>query len=214
MGHMKLLIMGAPGSGKGTQAEYISEKLDIPTISTGAMLRDAITSGTGLGVVAKQFIDKGNLVTDEIVIGIVVERLSEADCKKGFILDGFPRTLKQAEAMDDKGLQVDVALLIKVDDSHIIDRIGGRRVCKDCGETYHIQFKPPASPDECDICGGELYVRDDDNPSTVRRRLEAYHKLTEPVIDYYRGLGKLITIDGHGSVTDVSHRVLSELGVS
>ena len=192
---MKLILLGAPGAGKGTQAEIISEKYNIPTISTGNIIRAAIKNGTEMGLKAKSYIDAGNLVPDEVVIGIIKERLAEDDCKNGFILDGFPRTIPQAEALDKMGFEIDHALSIEVDDAEIIKRMSGRRVCSGCGASYHTEFKKPEKEGVCNICGGELVIRKDDEPETVMNRLKVYHEQTEPLKDYYKSCGKLITVE-------------------
>lgn len=210
---MNLLIMGAPGGGKGTQAERLAKALNIPTISTGAMLRNTIALETDLGKQAKAYIDAGNLVPDDIIIGIVLDRLKEDDCKNGYILDGYPRTLKQAETMDKTGIKIDKALVLNVADDVIINRIGGRRVCSKCGATYHVTNNPPKFNNICDECGEKLITRDDDNPETVKHRLDTYHSVTEPVINFYDNKNKLIEVEGIGSVEGISRKLLSALGV-
>lgn len=210
---MNLLIMGAPGCGKGTQAEILVKELQIPTISTGAMLREAIAQGTELGNRAKSYIEAGNLVPDEVMIDLVLERLQEEDCKNGYILDGFPRTLKQAEAMENAGIHIDKVLLLEVSDDTIIRRIGGRRVCSKCGATYHVTNNPPKVEGVCDFCNDKLITRNDDAPETVRHRLETYHRQTEPAIDYYRKKGLLAAVNGVDSVEETNQRLLSALGV-
>ncbi|MDD4689113.1 MAG: adenylate kinase [Eubacteriales bacterium] len=206
---MNLLIMGAPGGGKGTQAEILAKVLNIPTISTGAMLRSAIAEGTELGVQAKTFIDAGNLVPDEVIIGIVIEMLGSDACSKGYILDGFPRTIAQAEAIDKAGIIIDHVLVLEVADEVIIDRVSGRRVCEKCGATFHVTSNAPKQEGICDVCGGKLIIRDDDNTETVKTRLVNYHKQTKPVIDYYKD--KLIVVEGVGSVESISQKLLSAL---
>lgn len=206
---MNLLIMGAPGGGKGTQAEILAKALNIPTISTGAMLRSAIAEGTELGVQAKTFIDAGNLVPDEVIIGIVIEMLGSDACSKGYILDGFPRTIAQAEAIDKAGIIIDHVLVLEVADEVIIDRVSGRRVCEKCGATFHVTSNVPKQEDICDSCGGKLIIRADDNTETVKTRLVNYHKQTKPVIDYYKD--KLIVVEGVGSVESISQKLLSAL---
>lgn len=206
---MNLLIMGAPGGGKGTQAEILAKELNIPTISTGAMLRNAIAEGTQLGVRAKTYIDAGELVPDDVIIGIVIEMLKSDTCSKGYILDGFPRTIAQAEAIDKAGINIDHVLVLEVADEVIVDRVSGRRVCEKCGATFHVTNNPPKKEGICDVCGAKLIIRDDDNPETVKNRLVTYHKQTEPVIDYYKD--KLIKVEGVGSVESISQKLLSAL---
>lgn len=210
---MKLILLGAPGAGKGTQAEIISEKYNIPTISTGNIIRAALKNGTEMGLKAKSYIDAGNLVPDEVVIGIIKERLAEDDCKNGFILDGFPRTIPQAEALDKMGFEIDHALSIEVDDAEIIKRMSGRRVCSVCGASYHTEFKKPEKEGVCNICGGELVIRKDDEPETVMNRLKVYHEQTEPLKDYYKSCGKLITVEGQDKVEDTTALVLKALEI-
>ena len=197
---MRMLIMGAPGSGKGTQSERIAIRLGIPTISTGAMLRSVIAevdeagAHSELGKRVAEIINQGALVPDETMIALVMERLTKDDCKNGYILDGFPRTYAQAEAMDRLGMSVDVALLIDVPDETIISRLAGRRVCKGCGATYHVEANPSEKGNACGICDTSLTVREDDKPDTIVKRLETYHKQTEPIMDYYRQRGVLVTV--------------------
>lgn len=210
---MNLLIMGAPGGGKGTQAEILAKALSIPTISTGAMLRNAIALGTELGNQAKKYIDSGDLVPDGVITGIVIDRLKEQDCKDGYILDGFPRTLKQAESLETAGIQIDNAIVLKVTDEEIINRVVGRRVCSKCGATYHISYNPSKVEGVCDVCSAQLITRDDDNTKTVRHRLATYHSQTEPVINFYAKRDKLIVVEGIGSVEEISQKLLSALGV-
>ena len=206
---MNLLIMGAPGGGKGTQAEILAKALEIPTISTGAMLRSAIAEGTELGIRAKTFIDAGELVPDDVIIGIVIEMLGSDACSKGYILDGFPRTIAQAEAIDKAGINIDNVLVLEVADEVIVERVSGRRVCKKCGATFHVTNNAPKVEGICDVCGDALIIRDDDNPETVKNRLVTYHKQTEPVINYYKD--KLIVVEGVGSVESISQKLLSAL---
>ena len=208
---MKLILLGAPGAGKGTQAEIISEKYNIPTVSTGNMIRAALKNGTEMGLKAKSYIDAGELVPDEVVIGIVKERLTEDDCKNGFILDGFPRTIPQAEALDNMGVGIDCALSIEVADSEIVKRMSGRRVCLACGASYHTEYKKPEKEGICNVCGAELVIRKDDEPETVLNRLNVYHEQTEPLKDYYRNVGKLITVEGQEEVKDTTALVLGAL---
>ena len=208
---MKLILLGAPGAGKGTQAEIISEKYNIPTISTGNIIRAALKNGTEMGLKAKSYIDAGELVPDEVVIGIIKERLSEADCKEGYILDGFPRTIPQAVALDDMGFVIDAALSIEVADEEIVKRMSGRRVCEKCGASYHTEFKKPEVEGVCNLCGGKLVIRKDDEPETVKNRLNVYHEQTEPLKDFYMGCGKLITVEGQDKVEDTTRLVLDAL---
>lgn len=208
---MKLILLGAPGAGKGTQAEIISEKYNIPTISTGNIIRAALKNGTEMGLKAKSYIDAGELVPDNVVIGIIKERLSEADCKEGYILDGFPRTIPQAVALDDMGFVIDAALSIEVDDSEIVKRMSGRRVCEKCGASYHTEYKKPEVEGVCNLCGGNLVIRKDDEPETVKNRLNVYHEQTEPLKDFYKGCGKLIIVKGQDKVEDTTRLVLEAL---
>ena len=208
---MRLILLGAPGAGKGTQAEIISEKYNIPTISTGNIIRAALKNGTEMGLKAKAYIDSGRLVPDDVVIGIIKERLADADCQNGFILDGFPRTIPQAEALDEMGIAVDAALSIEVSDREIVKRMSGRRVCEKCGASYHIEFKKPTKDGVCDTCGGALVIRKDDEPDTVLDRLDIYHKQTEPLKSYYDTQGKLITVQGQPKVEDTTKLVLAAL---
>ena len=208
---MKLILLGAPGAGKGTQAEIISEKYNIPTISTGNIIRAALKNGTEMGLKAKAYIDSGRLVPDDVVIGIIKERLAQDDCNGGFILDGFPRTIPQAEALDNMNIAVDAALSIEVADREIVKRMSGRRVCEKCGASYHIEFKKPKAEGVCDACGGALIIRKDDEPDTVHDRLDIYHKQTEPLKNYYKESGKLITVQGQKGVEDTTRLVLAAL---
>lgn len=204
---MNLVLMGLPGAGKGTQAEKIVEKYGIPHISTGDMFRAAMKEGTELGLQAKSFMDKGELVPDEVTIGIVRERLSKDDCQKGFLLDGFPRTVPQADALEnllvDLNRKIDYVINIDVDKSILMERLTGRRICKNCGATYHLVFNPPAKVDTCDRCGGELYQRADDNAETVQNRLEVNIKQSKPLLDFYEVQGYLRTIDGQQDINKV-----------
>ena len=208
---MKLILLGAPGAGKGTQAEIITEKYNIPTISTGNIIRAALKNGTEMGLKAKSYIDAGELVPDNVVIGIIKERLSEADCKEGYILDGFPRTIPQAVALDDMGFVIDAALSIEVEDSEIVKRMSGRRVCEKCGASYHTEFKKPEVEGVCNLCGGKLVIRKDDEPETVKNRLNVYHEQTEPLKDFYKSCGKLITVEAQDKVEDTTRLVLDAL---
>ena len=207
---MNLILMGAPGAGKGTQSEKISEKWDIPAISTGEILRAAIKAGTELGKTAKTYIDDGKLVPDEIVIGIIQEYLTSDACKNGFILDGFPRSIPQAEALDAMGVRIDAALAIEVADDKIIKRMSGRRVCT-CGASYHVEYKPSLKEGICDKCGAELYIRKDDAPETVTKRLAIYHEQTEPVKAYYAEKGLLVTVEGQEEIADTTRLVFEAL---
>ncbi|HHI96469.1 MAG TPA: adenylate kinase [Thermodesulfatator atlanticus] len=213
---MNIVFLGPPGAGKGTQAKMIAEKYGIPQISTGDMFREHLSKGTELGKKAKEYMDKGALVPDEIVLGMVEERLKQPDCEKGFILDGFPRTVPQAEALDKLleklGKKIDYAILIDVPDEELVKRLTGRRTCKKCGMMYHVMFKPPKEEGKCDVCGGELYQRADDNEETVRNRLKVYHEQTEPIIAYYEKKGVLHRIDGMGSIEEIFNRIVQLLG--
>lgn len=208
---MKLILLGAPGAGKGTQAEIISEKYNIPTISTGNIIRAALKNGTEMGLKAKSYIDAGNLVPDDVVIGIIKERLGEKDCENGYILDGFPRTIPQAEALDDMGFDINCALSIEVADSEIVKRMSGRRVCEKCGASYHTEYKKPAKEGICNLCEGKLVIRKDDEPQTVMNRLNVYHEQTEPLKEYYAAQGKLLTVEGQDKVEDTTALVLRAL---
>lgn len=208
---MNLILLGAPGAGKGTQAEILTAKLGIPAISTGNILRAAVKDGTPMGLKAKSYMDAGALVPDEVIIGIVKERLAQPDCANGFILDGMPRTIAQAEALEKMGVEIDKALNILADEDLIIRRMAGRRVCAKCGASYHIKNKPSAKEGICDRCGGELVIRKDDEPDTVRDRLKAYHEQTEPLVGYYRERGKLVDIPDQGSIEDTNAYILKLL---
>ena len=208
---MKLILLGAPGAGKGTQAERIAERFGIPTISTGERLRAAIKDGTELGLKAKSFMDSGALVPDEVVIGIIKEYLSSEQCKNGFILDGFPRSIPQAEALDAMGVELDVVLSIEVADEKIVERMSGRRVCPTCGATHHILYNPPVKDGICDKCGAELQIRKDDAPETVLSRLETYHGITEPLKEFYSKKGILVTVKGQEKLEDTSALVNAAL---
>ena len=208
---MKLILLGAPGAGKGTQAAVISERCHIPQISTGNIIRAALKSGTEMGLKAKSFIDEGKLVPDEVVIGIIRERLAEDDCKDGFILDGFPRTIPQAEALDKMGIEIDKVIDIEVADDVIIDRMSGRRVCEKCGRPYHLVSLRPKVEGVCDDCAGALIQRKDDHPDTVKARLEIYHNETEPLKDYYEKQGKLYVVEGANSVEETTRLTFEAL---
>jgi adenylate kinase len=208
---MNIILLGAPGAGKGTQAEIISKELGIQAISTGNILREAVKNGTALGKKAKSFMDEGKLVPDEVLIGIIKDRLAQDDTKKGFILDGFPRTVPQAEALDSLGVKIDKVLEIHVGDDLIIERMAGRRVCEKCGAPYHILSNPSKDGVTCDIDGGKLIQRKDDAPETVRARLAVYHELTEPLKGYYEKQGRLVVVEGAGAISDTTERVFKEL---
>ena len=197
---MKLILLGAPGAGKGTQAEILSKKLGIPTISTGNILRAAMKNGTPVGLKAKEYVESGRLVPDEVVIGIVKERLAEPDCAKGYILDGMPRTIPQAAALEEAGIKIDCALSIEVDDSVIIERMSGRRTCPDCGASFHVVANPPKTEGKCDNCGAALTIRKDDAPETVRERLATYHAETEPLKAFYAERGLLRTVENQPTI--------------
>lgn len=211
---MKLILLGAPGAGKGTQAEIIASKLNIPTISTGNILREAIKNGTETGLKAKSFMDKGMLVPDDVIIGIVRERLAEPDCANGYILDGMPRTIPQAQALLEQGIEIDRVVSIEIADEVIEQRMTGRRVCCTCGASYHIVANPPKTEGICNACGGELVVRKDDKPETVRHRLEVYHAETEALKGFYEKLGKLRLVEGNQPIEDATRDILAALGVT
>jgi len=211
---MKIVLLGAPGAGKGTQADLLTKKLGIPSISTGNILRAAVKNGTPVGLQAKSYMDKGALVPDEVIIGIVKERLAEDDCKNGCILDGMPRTIAQAEALENAGIIVDKAVSLDVDDSAIEARMTGRRTCPACGATYHIVANPPKAEGVCDSCGTELTIRKDDEPETVRNRLKIYHDETEPLLKFYGDLGRLSRVDGSQPLDEVTSGIYKALGIS
>ena len=211
---MKIIFLGAPGAGKGTQAELVSKKLDIPAISTGAIIRAAIKGGTEMGLKAKAFTEKGELVPDEVVIGIIKERLAEDDCKGGFILDGFPRTVPQAAALDEMGVSIDLVVEIEVPDSEIVSRMSGRRVCGACGATFHTEYLPSAKGEKCDRCGEVLTIRPDDMPEVVLDRLKVYHELTEPLKEYYGNKGMLKVVRGQEKVEDTTALTFKAIGVN
>ena len=200
---MKLILLGPPGAGKGTQAKLICEKLDIPAISTGNILREAIAAGTELGVMAKKFIDDGKLVPDDVILNIIRERLSQKDCNGGFLLDGFPRTIPQAQALCEMGVKIDKVISVEVADDAIIDRMSYRRICDKCGASYNLKLIKPKTDGVCDDCGGNLIVRKDDKPETVKERLSIYHKTTEPLKAYYEKAGILVSVDGEQSKDEV-----------
>lgn len=210
---MKIIFLGAPGAGKGTQAEIVAERLGIPTVSTGVMIREALKAGTDMGLKAKKFIEAGALVPDDVVIGIIKERLAKSDCAKGFILDGFPRTVPQAEALDRMGIELDRVVSIEVPDESIVARMSGRRVCSACGASYHVEFNPSNDGVTCDKCGTALTTRSDDAPDVVLSRLAVYHSTTEPLKDFYAKKGNLATVNGVGTVEEISARTLKALGV-
>ena len=207
---MNLILMGAPGAGKGTQSAKISEKYHIPAIATGDILRGAIKAGTELGKAAKSYIDAGQLVPDSVVIGIIKEYLASDACKNGFILYGFPRSIPQAEALDEMGVKIDVVLSIEVADEKIVERMSGRRVCS-CGASYHVTYNPPKAENICDKCGAELYVRADDAAETVQNRLATFHAQTEPLKEYYSNKGLLVTVEGQEEVADTTALVYRAL---
>ncbi|HEX15603.1 MAG: adenylate kinase [Deltaproteobacteria bacterium] len=213
---MNLIMLGPPGSGKGTQAKRLTERFGIPQISTGDILREAVKEGTPLGKEAKRYMDEGKLVPDEVVVGIVRERLKEPDCEKGFILDGFPRTVAQAEALDrileEMGRKIDHVIDIEVSEDELLKRLTGRRTCKRCGAMYHIIFNPPKRDGICDQCGGELYQRDDDKEETIKARLKVYREQTAPLIDYYEKRGLLRRIEGSGKIEEIEERILKAIG--
>ena len=209
---MKLIMLGAPGAGKGTQAEILSAKLGIPTISTGNILRAAIKDGTPIGLQAKSYMDAGKLVPDEVIIGIITERVAQDDCKNGYILDGVPRTIAQAEALEKAGITFDDVISIEISDETIMERMSGRRVCEHCGASYHLVAVPPKTPGVCDKCGGKLIQRHDDEPETVKARLEVYHRETEPLKAFYAQRGLLKSVENQPSVEETSRAILHALG--
>ena len=211
---MNLILLGAPGAGKGTQAEILMEKLHIPGISTGNMLREAMKNGTAVGEKAKYYMDNGLLVPDEVIMDIVAERVAQPDCKGGFILDGVPRTLAQATALLERGVQIDHVVSIEIDDSVIEGRMTGRRVCSNCGASYHVVANPSKVEGKCDLCSGDLMIRKDDAPETVRRRLEVYHEQTEVLKDFYGKLGKLRLIEGNQTIEGANEDILVAIGAN
>ncbi len=208
---MNIIMLGAPGAGKGTQAAVLCEHFNIPTISTGNIIREALRTGTEMGLKAKSFMDAGQLVPDEVVIGIVKDRLQEDDCKAGYILDGFPRTIPQAEALDKMGANIDYVIDIEVADDVIVNRLSGRRVCEKCGRPYHTESLKPKVEGVCDDCGGALVQRKDDQIDTIKNRLDIYHKETEPLVNYYKEQGKLVVIEGQDTVADTTDAVLKAI---
>ena len=210
---MKLILLGAPGAGKGTQADILSQRLNIPTISTGNILRAAVKNGTPVGLKAKEYMDAGKLVPDEVIIGIVAERLAESDCANGYILDGVPRTIAQAEALEAAGITFDTVLSLEISDEEIIERMGGRRACTACGATYHVVSAPPKTEGKCDKCGAGLVLRDDDKPKTVKNRLTVYHTETEPLKDFYAERGNLKSVDNQPNIEATAKAVLEALGI-
>jgi adenylate kinase len=215
---MKLILLGPPGAGKGTQAKMLTEQFTIPQISTGDILRAAVKDGTAMGLKAKEFMDAGGLVPDEVVVGIVRDRLQEADCVNGFILDGFPRTVPQADALQtslqEMGKELDRVISLDVDAEALVERLTGRRTCKECGRGYHITFDPSRDAGKCDACGGRLFQRDDDQEETIRKRLQVYANQTSPLIDYYRVAGVLLELDGMQPISQVQEKMLSLLQAS
>lgn len=210
---MRLILLGAPGAGKGTQAEILSRELGIPTISTGNILRAAIREGTAVGLKAKALIDAGKLVDDETIMGIVSERLAKDDCKNGYILDGVPRTIPQAEAMESMGIEIDAALSIEIADETIVERMSGRRTCRNCSQTFHVVFNPPKTEGVCDFCGGELTIRKDDAPETVMARLDTFHRETEPLKAFYAQRGKLVCVDNQPSIEETTAAIRRALEI-
>ena len=211
---MNLILLGAPGAGKGTQAEMLIEALRIPSISTGNMLREAMANGSDLGKQVKSYMDSGSLVPDDVILSIVAERVKQSDCKNGFILDGVPRTLSQAQALNAKGVRIDHVISIEIDDAVIEGRMTGRRVCTHCGASYHITAHPTHSEGVCDLCGSQVAIRKDDAPETVRHRLEVYHESTEILKDYYAKQGKLRLVEGNQSIEGAFQDILKILGVT
>ena len=208
---MNLILLGAPGAGKGTQAEVICDRLGIPAVSTGNILREAMKKGTEMGMKAKAYIDSGALVPDDVIISIIKERLAADDCRGGFILDGVPRTVAQAEALEEMGVEIDAVIDIEVPDEVIVKRLSGRRVCAACGASYHTIYKPSTRPDTCDRCGGKLIVRKDDEPSTILERLNVYHEQTEPLVEFYCQRGKLVVVEGQEAVADTTRLLFEKL---
>lgn len=210
---MKLILLGPPGAGKGTQAEILNKKLNIPTISTGNILRAAVKNGTPVGLQAKAYMDAGKLVPDEVIIGVISERLAEADCQNGFILDGVPRTIPQAEALEKAGITFDAVVSLEISDEEIVERMGGRRVCTACGAPFHVKNLPPKVAGVCDACGGKLEARADDKPEVVRDRLKVYHKETAPLKDFYAARNLLKTVENQPTVAETTTAILKTLGL-
>ncbi|MCI5753366.1 MAG: adenylate kinase [Clostridiales bacterium] len=210
---MKLILLGAPGAGKGTQAEILSKKLQIPAISTGNILRAAMKNGTPVGLQAKAYVESGKLVPDDVIIGIIEERLAEPDCANGYILDGVPRTIAQAEALEARGIAIDAALSLEISDDVIIERMSGRRTCKDCSATFHVVSNPPKTEGKCDFCGGELTIRKDDAPETVKARLATYHEQTEPLKAFYEARGKLVLAENQPTIAETTQVIEKALGI-
>lgn len=210
---MKLILLGAPGAGKGTQAEILSRRYSVPTISTGNILRAAMKNGTPVGLQAKEYVESGRLVPDEVIIGIVQERLAQDDCKNGYILDGMPRTIPQAQALEEHGIDIDCALSIEISDEEIVNRMTGRRICGECGASFHIVSNPPKAAGKCDQCGGELTIRKDDAPETVKARLATYHAETEPLKGFYARRGKLKSVDNQPTIGETTAAILKALEV-
>lgn len=210
---MRLILLGAPGAGKGTQAEILSRELGIPTISTGNILRAAMKAGTPVGIQAKSYVEAGKLVPDDVIIEIIRERLAQEDCKNGYILDGVPRTIPQAKTMEEMGVEIDWALSIEIEDEVIVKRMSGRRTCKDCGQTFHIVSNPPKAEGICDACGGQLHIRKDDAPETVTARLEVFHKETEPLKYFYAERGKLKSVENQSTIEATTAVIRKALGI-
>ena len=210
---MKLILLGAPGAGKGTQAEILAKLLGVPTISTGNILRAAVKNGTPVGLKAKEYMDAGALVPDEVIIGIIAERLAEPDCRNGYILDGVPRTIPQAEAMEKGGIGIDCALSIEVADETIVERMSGRRTCPNCGASFHVVSNPPKKEGVCDSCGAALTIRKDDAPETVKARLDTYHRETEPLKAFYEKRGKLKSVDNQPTIEATTAVIRKTLGI-
>ena len=209
---MKLILLGAPGAGKGTQGELLAERLGIPTISTGNMLREAMANGSQLGKQVKSYMDAGSLVPDEVIMSLIADRIAQPDCKAGFILDGVPRTLAQAQAMDAAGIRIDHVVSLEVDDAEIAGRMAGRRVCTQCGASYHIVSNPPKTEGICDLCGGAVKIRKDDEPETVKHRLKVYHASTEVMKDYYEAQNKLRLVQGNQPIEDTQRDIMKAIG--
>jgi len=208
---MNIIMLGAPGVGKGTQAKFISERLSIPVISTGNIIREAIRDETDMGVAVKKIIENGGLVSDDIIIAICNERLAQADCADGYILDGVPRTIAQAQALADMGIIIDRVISMEIDDEVVVNRLSGRRVCTNCGAGYHVIATPPKVENICDKCGHELSIRSDDEPDTIRNRLKIYHEQTEPLKEFYSKTGKLRTVNGDGDIADITRAIMQAL---